>query len=71
MQSANFNGSCKNDNFQLKHFVLCFLFLLRTYCGNTLEQKKLKKCVPLLSLVVLYKYGVQGDRLNRCGIMLK
>ena len=22
MQSANFNGSCKNDNFQLKYFVL-------------------------------------------------
>ena len=29
MQSANFNGSSKNDNFQLKYFVLCFLFLLR------------------------------------------
>ena len=40
MQSANFNGSCKNDNFQLKYFVLCFLFLLGSIdCGHTLEQK--------------------------------
>ena len=36
MQSANFNGSCKNDNFQLKYFVLRFLFLLRTYTPQPL-----------------------------------
>ena len=39
MQSANFNGSCKNDNFQLKYFVLCFLFCSEIDCGHTLEGK--------------------------------
>ena len=57
MQSANFNGSCKNDSFQLKCFVCVSYFCSEIDCGHTLEQNK-KKCVPLLSLVVLYKYGV-------------
>ena len=38
MQSANFNGSCKNDNFQLKYFVF-LIFAQNIYCGHTLEQK--------------------------------
>ena len=60
MQSANFNGSCKNYNFQLKYFVLRFLFLLRNRLWTHVRAKIKKKCVPLFSLVVLYKYGVQG-----------
>ena len=40
MQSANFNGSCKNDNVQLKYFVLCFFFFCSEIdCGHTLERK--------------------------------
>ena len=40
MQSANFNGRCKNDDFQLKYFVLFFLFFPQNIdCGHTLEQK--------------------------------
>ena len=36
MQSANFNGSFKNDNFQLKYFVLCFSFFAQNIdCGHT------------------------------------
>ena len=40
MQSANFNGSCKNDNFSVE--IFCFVFLIfaqNIYCGHTLEQK--------------------------------
>ena len=47
MQSANFNGSCKKDNFQLKYFVcvsyfclgLCPSFCSETDCGHTLVRK--------------------------------
>ena len=34
------------------------IFAQNIDCGHTLEQKY-EKFVPLLSLVVLYKYGVQ------------
>ena len=53
MQSANFNGSCKNDSFQLKYFVLCFLFLLRNRLWTHVRAKIRKMCT-LLSIVVLY-----------------
>ena len=47
MQSANFNGSCKNDIFQLKYFVLCFLFLLRNRLWTHVRAKIRKKCTPV------------------------
>ena len=46
MLSANFNGICKNDNFQLKYFVLCFLILLRTQFVDTRYSKNKKNVYP-------------------------
>ena len=48
MQSANFNGSCKNDNFQLKYFVLCFLFLLSYRLLTHVRAKIRKMCTPVM-----------------------
>ena len=45
MQSANFNGSCKNDNFQLKYFVLCFLCLLRNRLWTHVRAKVRKMTI--------------------------
>ena len=47
MQSANFNGSCKNYNFQSKYFVLCFLFLLRNRLWKHVKAKIRKMCTPV------------------------
>ena len=45
MQSANFNGSCKNDNFQLKYFVYVSYFCSEIDCGHTLTRAKIRKNV--------------------------
>ena len=39
-------AAVKNDNFQLKYFVLCFLFLLRTYIVDTRWSKNKKNVYP-------------------------
>ena len=46
MHSAKFNGSCKNDNFQLKNFVLCSYFCSEIDCGLTLGRER-KMCTPV------------------------
>ena len=48
MKSVNFNGSCKNDNFQLKYFVLCFLFFYSEHILWTHVRAKIRKmCTPV------------------------
>ena len=47
MQSANFNGSCRNDNFQLKYFVLSILFLLRNRLWPHVRAKIRNMCTPV------------------------
>ena len=67
MQSVNFNGSCKNDNFQSKYFVLCFLFLLRNRLWKQVRAKIRKMCTP-----VNINMGCKGYKsLHRRVIMLK
>ena len=73
--TAIFHG-CKNDNFQMKFFDIFLIFAQNIDCGYTLEppqrggsneypqsvfcSKNKKKCIPQLTLVLLYKSGVQG-----------
>ena len=57
MQSGNFNGSCKNDNFQMKYFVLCFLFLLRNRLWTHVRAKIRKMCTPIKPSCTIYKIG--------------
>ena len=47
MQSENFNGSCKNDNFQMKYFVLCSLFLLTNRLWAHVRAKIRKMYTPV------------------------
>ena len=71
--TAIFHG-CKKDNFQMKFFDIFLIFAQNIDCGYTLEPpqwggsnvypqsmfwaKIEKKCIPLLTPVLLYKSGV-------------
>ena len=47
MLSANFNGSFKNDNFQLKYFVLCSYFCSEHILWTHVRAKIRKMCTPV------------------------
>ena len=73
MQSANFNGSCKNDNFQWK-----FLFCVSYFCSEhrlwTHVRAKIRQmCTPVKPSCTGYiNMGCKGSKsLHRRVTMLK